>query len=343
MASGTGILAAAHRTSLNLARAGSKVVSDRKESKGSTAGHRHVSRGPSKERNATQRSSPELSAGAPRAMLAGTHWTENPMAMEMMRGMTVDHMVPLLQPRLTQFHGTRVPVFILFFLPPTEVGRLGMLDKFWQRIVAHPLVWQGLYCRDYGRGCQRSLRCVWHTLDGRKGAERCLCHLGTTHPSAFADICRQITAIPGRSKEELMQAYVEWRKERARVREELYPTEEARSRASSVKTGSAAGHLTPEDAAGTGAKNGSAVISFANAGSKQPWNLRAHCTFALPLSHNRDLVACPGAQTSREKLRTKPLCPILPPTSARESRTGPPGRPYGAKGIKVIGLDTATK
>lgn len=312
-------------TSKNFSRAGSEIVQDRAES-----GHLRGF----KSRASDCRSPVQyLSQTTPMALLPGKHWTENPVAMEIMQNMTIEHLVPALQPRLTQFHGSRVPVFILFFLPPTEVGRLGGLDTFWQRIVAHPLVWQGLYCRDYGRGSKRSLRCVWHTLDGRAGAERCLCHLGTTHPSAFADICRQITAIPGRSKEELMHAYVDWRQERSQILKDLHLAEEQRSRASS-----AVGSLTPEDAAGPGTKNGS-VSHLANVGSRQPWNLRAHSTFGLPISHNRALVVCPDTPNSRERLRTKPLCPVLPPTSARQGRTGPPGRPYGAKGVKVLGLE----
>jgi hypothetical protein len=140
-----------------------------------------------------------------RIRLPGSHWTQNPMALEMMKAMSFKYTVPSLQPRLTKFHGTRVPVLVLFFLFSTEVGRLAILDTFWKRIVQHEMVWQGLYCRDYN-----STRCVWRTLHGLAGAKRCLCHLGNTHPAEFVRITRQITEIPGRSDEELMEDYCTW-------------------------------------------------------------------------------------------------------------------------------------
>lgn len=103
-----------------------------------------------------------------------------------------------------------MPVLIILCLPVTVVGRLAILDKFWTRIVKSSLVWRGLYCRDYG--CGPCPRCVWRTLDGRAGAEACLYHLGGTHPAIFSAICRRITAIPGRSREELLEEYQAWRR-----------------------------------------------------------------------------------------------------------------------------------
>jgi len=142
----------------------------------------------------------------------GRHWTENPAAMETMKAMSFSYAVPSLQPRLTKFHGTRVPVLISFCLLSTEIGRLAILDTFWKRITQHPMLWQGVYCRDYG-----SKRCVWRTLEGRAGSEKCLCHLGNTNPAEFVRVCKSITAIPGRSKEELLEAYRNWRAEQKEI------------------------------------------------------------------------------------------------------------------------------
>merc|ERR1719379_433023 len=104
---------------------------------------------------------------------------------------------------------------MLFFLESAEVGRMVAVDHFFARIVRHSMVWSALYCRDHvaqtipgQRQSQR--RCVWRSLNGRTvGCEQCLFHMGRTNPGNFAQVCKRITAIPGRSKEELLNSYTE--------------------------------------------------------------------------------------------------------------------------------------
>eukprot|EP00929_Paragymnodinium_shiwhaense_P026763 TRINITY_DN15831_c0_g1_i1.p1 TRINITY_DN15831_c0_g1~~TRINITY_DN15831_c0_g1_i1.p1 ORF type:complete len:397 (+),score=62.15 TRINITY_DN15831_c0_g1_i1:90-1280(+) len=150
-------------------------------------------------------------------------WMENPTAFEMMKDIRIESVMPVLQQRLTQYHGTRVPIVIIFMLRTTEVGRLTTVDKFWRRSVSDAMIWQGLYCRDYavsvGQVCPANKRCglycrgrcVWKTLNGRQGTEKCLYHMGGINEKAYLSICRRLTAIPGRSKEELLESYAIWR------------------------------------------------------------------------------------------------------------------------------------
>merc|ERR1719310_1364044 len=117
---------------------------------------------------------------------------------------------------MTQYHGTRVPIIMAFYLLNTEVGRLATVDRFWRRSVSRPVVWRGLYCRDYGRSMNSySLvcngRCVWKTLNGKAGEAMCLYHLSVVNEAEYLAICKRITAIPGRSKEELLESYQKWR------------------------------------------------------------------------------------------------------------------------------------
>jgi len=148
--------------------------------------------------------------GGDKLVVPDNHWTVNPAALEVMKKMTVHSNTTkmlVLQPRLTAYHGTSVPVRIIFYLLSTEVGRLASLDSFWRRIVQHVMLWEGLYCRDYGPGC------VWRTLQGQRGSQRCLFHMELTHKEDFKECCAKITAIPGRSSKELMESYVKWRNE----------------------------------------------------------------------------------------------------------------------------------
>lgn len=237
-----------------------------------------------------------------RIRLPGSHWTENPMALEMMKAMSFSYAVPSLQPRLTKFHGTRVPVLIVFFLFSTEVGRLSALDTFWKRIVQQAMVWQGLYCRDY---CLK--RCVWQTLHGRAGCKMCLYHIGTTYPADFIEICKQITAIPGRSDEELMNDYCNWRLEQkalfaaldARQAGELSGIAEERGADSPVSS-----QLPPD-----------LVEASPTSQQHQPWPVRAHCSYGLGVGH-----ACP--QPHSRQLRT--LKPVLRATAWRDCPAGSP-------------------
>jgi len=148
--------------------------------------------------------------------------------------------------RFTQFHGTSVPIVIVFFLLPTDVAKLSLLDRFWRRILRHHEVWRGIYCRDYNHlpknstagsdGCKiwghsaadntitcgywsvngsvSPKRCVWQTLNGHAaGGKQCLLHLTVSKGAAeFRRECDRITRIPGRSKEELLTSYMAWLK-----------------------------------------------------------------------------------------------------------------------------------
>ncbi|CAK0807309.1 unnamed protein product, partial [Prorocentrum cordatum] len=120
--------------------------------------------------------------------------------------MTVDgHLRAQL--RLTGFHGTPVLVVVLLFLRPSEAGRVRTCDRFFQRVGGHEKVWQGLRCRDYIRDACSTKRCMWQVLGGSlDGAGKCVYHLRESNAEAFRDTCKQITRIPGRSKEELMES-----------------------------------------------------------------------------------------------------------------------------------------
>jgi len=105
---------------------------------------------------------------------------------------------------------------MLFYLLNTEVGRLATVDRFWRRSVSRPVVWRGLYCRDYGRSVNSystvcNGRCVWKTLNGKAGEAMCLYHMSVVNEAEYLAICKRITAIPGRSKEELLESYQRWR------------------------------------------------------------------------------------------------------------------------------------
>lgn len=247
--------------------------------------------------------------GAP-TRLPGSHWTQNPQAMEMMKAMSFSYAIPTLQPRLTKFHGTRVPVLVLFCLLSTEVGRLAILDTFWKRIVQHPMVWQGVYCRDYG-----TKRCVWRTLEGRAGAAKCLCHLGDTSPNDFTDICKQITSIPGRSKEELLASYRSWRTEQKAILD-----------AQLLKQTNASGVAAVEDAIGakrssanplaTGLQHKRTTKATAKFAVQLPWPVRASATFGLKATH----VGHAAPSQKAVPVLTEPTCFW----SRREPASGPP-------------------
>mmetsp|Transcript_686 Transcript_686/g.1047 ORF Transcript_686/g.1047 Transcript_686/m.1047 type:complete len:344 (+) Transcript_686:91-1122(+) len=237
-----------------------------------------------------------------RIRLPGSHWTENPMALEMMKAMSFSYTVPSLQPRLTKFHGTRVPVLMLFFLFSTEVGRLAALDTFWKRIVQHAMVWQGLYCRDY---CSK--RCVWQTLHGRAGSKMCLYHIGNTHPSEFVEICKQITAIPGRSDEELMGDYCNWRLEQKAV----FAALDARRTADLTSISEDCGMESP-----ISSRLLPDVLEASSVRQERPRPVRADVTYRLGNGH-----AC--AQPHSKQLRMPK--PVL--RAAAWSRESPAGRP----------------
>jgi len=127
--------------------------------------------------------------------------------------------IPPLVVKLTGYHGTRVPVLMLKFLDSSQVGHLAWCDKFWQRIVKHPSVWRAVFCRDfYPADSTKRRSCVWQNLYGRTaGAERCLFCMDVAAPALFAQECKAITAIPGRSHEELLEGYTMWREARRMI------------------------------------------------------------------------------------------------------------------------------
>lgn len=235
-----------------------------------------------------------------------THWTENAVAMDMMKAMSLTYAVPALQPRLTKFHGTCVPVIMLFYLASTEVGRLAVLDTFWKRIVTHPMIWQGLYCRDYG-----TKHCVWRTLEGRAGSEKCLCHMGSTHPAKFVAICKQITGIPGRSKEELMHSYCSWRADQKALAE----------RNGYGKTLEDSGLLPEVHGFDRTLLPGAAQVSrramhnaaAASASLQMPWQVKAHSRYGLKIAH--------GVKKGEQYKKT---VPVLLASEWRRRRPGHP-------------------
>jgi hypothetical protein len=121
--------------------------------------------------------------------------------------------------KFTTYHGTEVPVVILFFLCNGDVERLCFCDKFWRRICTRPSMYRALFCRDFHRdGMSNSRPCVWQTLQGKAaGLERCLLHRYEALPADFAAECKGITRIPGRSSKELMESYSRWREARRAV------------------------------------------------------------------------------------------------------------------------------
>jgi len=271
------------------------------------------------------------------------HWTENPSALEMMKPMKLVMKAPPLQQRLTQFHATRVPIHMVFFIQTTELEQLGVADKFWCRIAKHKMVWRGLYCRDYdlSAGGARG-RCVWRTLHGRAAENLCLFHMRFTHPPEFAEVCKQITAIPGRSKAELLQSYIEWRDRRKRRHESLQLHAIAGGTSGLpddlAATGSSTSSLPalqPQvlGPAGLGARTAAADGSKEDA-LREIGPLRMQCCSGLSARHARPLpnerLLSPVGRTPRKPRKLKvskppevlPLEPVRPPYSAR-ARTAP--------------------
>jgi len=203
------------------------------------------------------------------------HWAEPPggLASRGPRGMF--GLLPKLQMRFTSFHGTQVPVLVMLFLQPAEVGRSGLADKFLRRITTeHAALWRGIHCRDLGArnaepGASRGRgRCVWQTLGGSAAASRaCIFHMEELSPGDYFVACKNITSIPGRSREELLELYSRWREE-TRV-----PTPGCSRTSSSL------------DLSGEGGSE--ALSPAASAEPPRPWTVRAHCTFGLAVRHGR--------------------------------------------------------
>jgi len=169
------------------------------------------------------RRSPSISSEVPaeRITLHQSHGCHSQAAFEIMRTIQLQTNVPKLPQRFTQYHGTRVPIFILLNLKSAEIGSIAGLDHFWRRCASDAGVWRGVHCRDYGAGTEGcNERCMWRTLHGRRGTSMCVFHLPKVNQAEFKRVCKRITAIPGRSNEELLKSYREWREKMPIVTDE---------------------------------------------------------------------------------------------------------------------------
>lgn len=201
--------------------------------------------------------------------------------------------IPPLILKLTTYHGTKVPVVILFFLSNGDVERLCFCDKFWRRICTRPSMYRALFCRDFHRdGMSNSRPCVWQTLQGKAaGLERCLLHRYEALPADFAAECKGITRIPGRSNEELLESYSRWRQARRAVGIEAPKEEEPQEE--KVKEVRRPSWLSRTEGmprrmvkALTDNLKGETESSPAEK-MLLPWSTAAHCKYALSARHGR--------------------------------------------------------
>jgi len=176
-------------------------------------------------------------------------------------------------PRLTQFHGTQVPVLIIFFLRPAEVARLALTNALFQRVAGseQTVLWRGLHCRDHaedaGWSPLRRAPCVWQALRSPSARiPRCLFHLAAK-TSEFSVVCSRMTRIPGRSREELFEQYASWR--RQQEAEKVFFNESLH--------GSIAGFSAP--------LSSRSCRGHARSLPPQPWHVRAHSTYGLSARH----------------------------------------------------------
>lgn len=247
--------------------------------------------------------------------------------LEAMKPMRYHMRAPPLQQRLTQYHGTRVPVLMLFFLHTGEVGRLARADTFFRRIVRHPMMWPGLHCRDYGNDlalqarsgvARTSHRCVWRKLHGRAVAcDSCLYHMESSSPSNFNTWCKKITAIPGRSKDELMESYRKWREDQSAVVQQLKTLQAAAAEASGRPATATLRVVAPTASA-------LPVSRISSAGS---------CVSAS--SGTRSARGCPRSQLSLPRVGSAGLA------SGRRERTTRPGDEYGSSAGCALGKTAA--
>jgi len=241
---------------------------------------------------------------------------------KMMKGMVFQTAkVAPLQLRLTQFHGTSVPILILFYLQTTEAGILSLCDRFWRRILQTDMTWRALHCRDYGCAVAGSGRCAWQALNGRAaGAEQCLFHLAGASTQGFIATCKQLTRIPGRTREELLESYQQWHSknnpQKATADDAIAPALFPSSAAAETK----------EDAAATATDT---VVAVAGEPTEPPlpWRLRAHCSYGLSLQHTRAWSLGPAGRTGPPPPR--PPVGLLAKTAERAfvGRPPPRGRP----------------
>lgn len=233
------------------------------------------------------------------------HWSQNPAALEIMKPMNFFMKAPPLKVKMTQFHGTRVPMLMVFFLTTSELERLARADMFWQRIAKHSATWRALSCRDFdARGCVASGRCACRALRGR--TETCLFHARHSHPADFIDQCARITAIPGRSKQELTEAYKSWwhQKRKDAIRRGLL----SRGVTSLVEELES----SPDDAAPLPPPQKDALEVVVR------WPVAAHSTFGLSLKHHK-------------RPSTKTPSPVKPVSRMRHSERAGSPRPLGAQ------------
>lgn len=243
---------------------------------------------------------------------------------KMMKGMVFQTAkVAPLQQRLTQFHGTCVPILILFYLQTTEVGILSLCDRFWRRILQTDMVWRALHCRDYGCAVASCGRCTWQALNGRGAdTEQCLFHLARA-PEAGASMqgfratCKQLTRIPGRAKEELLETYKQWY---SKSKEREATAEDA---AVPALLPSVAAAEAKEDAAAAAIDTGVAVAGKPPE-PPLPWRLRAHSSYGLSLQHTRSWSLGPAGRTGPPPPR--PPVGLLAKTAERTFVGRPPPR-----------------
>lgn len=248
-------------------------------------------------------------AGRRRALLGGQdfsktlHWSENNSAFEMMKQSHFSMKAPPLQQHLTQFHATTVPMEMIWFVQTSELERLSVTDKFWNRITKHVCVWRGFYCRDYGLSTADSTQsCVWRTTLGKRERcqQPCLFHLGVTNPTEYRAVCKRITAIPGRSREELIASYIAWRREQLEL--QRGGSESGSDLGSGLLVGPQPTMQAPEEEESEGVRREAEL----------PWAVRAHCAFGLRAKHARPLPCGDGLKAPVGRAPWKPKALKLP-------------------------------
>eukprot|EP00930_Biecheleria_cincta_P040515 TRINITY_DN27753_c0_g1_i1.p1 TRINITY_DN27753_c0_g1~~TRINITY_DN27753_c0_g1_i1.p1 ORF type:complete len:385 (+),score=66.15 TRINITY_DN27753_c0_g1_i1:92-1246(+) len=243
---------------------------------------------------------------------------EDPMLEDLQPDQQEHTKIPPLVLKLTTYHGTKVPVVMLFFLSNGDVERLCFCDKFWRRICRRPSMHRALFCRDFHRdGMSTSRPCVWQTLQGRAaGLERCLLHRYEALPADFAAECMGITRIPGRSSEELMESYSRWRQARRAVGIEAPKEEELQEEVKEVQRPSWLSRTEgmPRRLVKILTRNYQGETTDSLEETPLPWSTAAHCKYALSARHGR------GAATfDWTPVRSKAIVTTLPHTAGARS------------------------
>jgi AcrR family transcriptional regulator len=134
--------------------------------------------------------------------------------------------------------------------------------------------------------------------------------MGRTNPGNFAQVCKRITAIPGRSKEELLDSYFEWRAARLAAERQCEVLQRAAARASmgadprslqrevsqalEAATNADALRLPPLSDGLLGKnlriERGSENATKADADPAVPWAVRVRSSYGLSARHHRSQV-----------------------------------------------------